>query len=171
MSEPFIGEVTMFGFNYSPRGYAFCNGQLLPIAQNQALFSILGTTYGGNGTQTFGLPDLQGKSPMHVGQGPGLSPVALGQTGGESSHTLLLSEMPTHSHLVTASSVAADLSLPTSNYFATGGQSVYSSAAADVALSSAALTSIGGNQGHNNMPPYSVLNFCIALVGTFPSRN
>jgi microcystin-dependent protein len=172
MSEPFIGEIRMFGFQFPPRGHAFCNGQLAVINQNAALFSILGTTYGGNGTTTFGLPDLRGRTPNHWGQGPGLPNYSLGQVGGEESHTLLAAEMPSHTHTVVASSNAADLSVPTGNFFASGGQSVYNTTAAlDSNLAPSAVSIYGSGGAHENMQPFLVLNFCIALVGIFPTRN
>lgn len=172
MSEPFLGEIRMFGFVFAPKGHAYCNGQLLSIQQNAALFSILGTTYGGNGTTTFGLPDLRSRSPLHQGQGPGLPAYALGQNGGEENHTLLVSEMPQHTHTLAASSNAADLSLPTSNYFGSGGQAVYGpSAGIDSTMAANAVSTYGGNTPHVNLQPYLTINFCIALAGIFPSRN
>ena len=164
MSEPFLAEIKIVSFNFAPKGWALCNGQLLPINQNQALFSILGTTYGGNGTVTFGLPNLQGRVPFHIGQG-----LSLGQVGGETAHTLSLSEMPAHNHLVAASSANADKVDPTANFWASGAASAYA-ATPNNAMSPASITNVGGSQPHENMAPYLVLNFVIALQGIFPSR-
>jgi microcystin-dependent protein len=164
MATPFLGEIKIVSFNFPPKGWAFCNGQLLQINQNQALFAILGTTYGGNGTTTFGLPNLQTKSPIHTGQG-----FSLGQTGGEQNHTLILSELAAHTHPAIGSSNAADQSNPAGNFWATG-QTIYSTAA-NSTMAPQAVTNTGGGQAHNNMSPYLVLNFIIALQGIFPSRN
>ena len=170
MSEPFIGEVKFVAFNFAPRGYALCNGQLLPVNQNQALFTLLGTTFGGNGQTTFGLPNLQGKVPVHQGQGSNLPAVGWGASGGESSHTLTTAEMPVHNHLVTASSQAPSQSSPVGGYLPTAGASLYASSA-NTTMAGAEIGSNGGNQPHNNMQPYQVVNAIIALVGIFPSRN
>jgi microcystin-dependent protein len=164
MSQPFIAEIKIISFNFPPKGWAFCNGQLLPINQNQALFALLGTTYGGNGQTSFALPNLQGRMPLHVGGG-----IALGQTASEVNHTLLISEMPSHTHAATGSSTTASVGDPTNNLWATGN-SAYNPAT-NTTMNSAALASAGSSSPHNNMPPYTVLNFCIALVGVFPSRN
>ena len=165
MSEPFLGEIKIISWNFPPKGWAFCNGQLLPINQNQALFSILGTTYGGDGRVNFGLPNLQGRVPFHIGQG-----LVLGEVGGQTSHTLTLSEMPAHSHPVAANSGNADKVDPTANFWAQGAASAYSPTPNN-AMHPAAVTNVGGSQPHANMPPYLVLNFIIALQGIFPSRN
>ena len=173
MATPFIGEIRMAGFTFSPKGWAFCQGQILPIAQNTALFSILGTTYGGNGTQNFGLPDLQGRTPIHFGNGGGGN-YALGQKSGEENHLLLTTEMPQHNHTLACSSAAADAALPTNNFWAAASASqVYtSSASAATATTKAdALANAGGSQPHTNMQPYLVVNFSIALQGIFPTRN
>lgn len=167
MSEPFLGEIKIISWNFPPKGWTFCNGQLLPINQNQALFSILGTTYGGDGRQTFGLPNLQGRSPVHVGNG-----IALGERGGETSHTLNISELPAHNHAPEGSSNNATTSSATGNLWAkviTGPQP-YSSTP-NVAMNPACILPTGGNQPHENMSPYLVLNFVIALQGIFPSPN
>ncbi|MBF6595119.1 MAG: phage tail protein [Thermaceae bacterium] len=166
MSEPFIGEVKIISFNFPPRGWAFCNGQLLPIAQNQALFSILGTTFGGDGRQNFGLPNLQGRVPFHLGNG-----FVLGQVGGEQAHTLNQSELPTHTHALQASSSAATSNLPTGNVLAAPKTPLYGPAASLTGLIPASLAPVGGSQPHNNMQPYLVLNFVIALQGIFPTQN
>jgi microcystin-dependent protein len=165
MGEPFLAEIRIVSFNFAPKGWAFCDGQTLPINQNQALFALLGTTYGGNGTTTFALPNLQGRVPFHFGQG-----FSLGQTGGEATHTLSTSEMPAHNHLAMASSSDADQVSPIANFWAKGAASAYS-AAPNSAMSPAALAQVGGSQPHQNMSPFLVLNFVIALQGIFPSRN
>ena len=164
MGTPYIAEIRIFSFNFAPKGWAQCNGQLLPINQNQALFSLLGTTYGGNGQTTFALPNLQGRIPVYVGQG-----IVLGQSAGEATHTLIQSEMPQHTHPVTGSSTAANLGPPTGNLWATGNAAY--SPTANTTMSPACITNAGGNQPHENMPPYTTLNICIALQGIFPSRN
>ncbi|MEA2297904.1 MAG: hypothetical protein QOF77_840 [Solirubrobacteraceae bacterium] len=163
MSEPFLSEIRVFSFNFPPKGWAMCNGQILQINQNQALFALLGTTYGGNGQTTFALPNLQGSGPMHRGAGH-----ALGEKGGEVNHTLTLPELPTHTHLVTGSS--ANGSTPGPGVPA-AVNNVYGPPASPVALDPASLTPAGGSQPHNNLMPFLVLNFCISLVGIFPSRN
>jgi microcystin-dependent protein len=165
MAEPFIGEIKLIGFNFQPRGWAFCNGQVLAINQNQALFSILGTTYGGNGQTTFGLPNLQGKVPFHAGNG-----FSLGQTGGEAAHTLLTTELPAHFHTVKASANAADQGSPAGNLWANSGELGYANAV-NTTMNPASVASAGGGQAHENNSPYLVLNFIIALTGIFPSRN
>ncbi|HYA98183.1 MAG TPA: tail fiber protein [Methylomirabilota bacterium] len=165
MAEPFLGEVKIISWNFPPRGWAFCNGQLLPINQNQALFSILGTTYGGDGRQTFGLPNLQGRSPVHVGQG-----IVLGELDGESAHTLNISELPAHTHTPAGSSNLASAPLPTGNLWAARTTNSFA-ATGGSAMNPACITPTGGNQPHENMSPYLVLNFVIALQGIFPSQN
>lgn len=175
MSEPFIAEIRMFGFNYAPRGWAQCNGQIMQIAQNSALFSLIGTTYGGNGTTTFGLPNLQGRAALHWGQGPGLSSRSIGQTGGTANVTLSQAQIPQHTHAVNASANNADQASPTNNAWATGvvgrgNVNLYSSTT-DSTMNPAALSPAGGNQPHDNMPPYLVMNFCMAIQGIYPSRN
>lgn len=171
MADPFVAEIRIFGFNFPPRGWAFCDGQLMPISQNTALFSLLGTTYGGDGKSTFALPDLQGSAPMHPGQGPGLSLHDLGETGGSESVTLLESEIPSHSHTLRATADAADSSVPapTAALAASSGGTLYQSAP-DSTLAATALAPAGGSLPHNNMQPYLTLNFCIALQGVFPQR-
>ena len=168
MSNPFLGEIRIFGFNFAPRGWAFCNGQAMSISQNTALFSLLGTTYGGNGITTFALPNLQSRVPLHFGQGPGLSPYALGQVSGEENHTLITSEMPAHTHAARASSGDATDTSPVGNVLAAGG--TYT-ATANQNMAAGAVTTTGGGFPHNNLPPYLALNFSIALQGIFPSRN
>lgn len=172
MADPFVAEIRAFGFNFAPRGWAWCDGQLLPISQNTALFSLLGTTYGGDGRSTFALPDLQGRVPMHPGQGPGLSLHDLGETGGMEAVTLLESEIPSHSHVLRGSSAEADLrvvspgrvlAVPEDPSYAPSGQPV-------VPLAPQALAPSGGGQPHNNLMPYLTFYFCIALQGVFPPR-
>ena len=171
MADPFIGQISIFSFAFPPRGWAFCNGQVLSIQQNQALFSLLGTTYGGDGITTFALPNLQSRAATSAGQGAGLSPYTLGQVGGEAGHALTTQETPPHTHgAATASNT--NLMTPQAGYWApnTGGNAIYS--ATGVALMSAnAVGSSGNGQPHENMQPHLPLNFCIALVGVFPSRN
>ncbi len=173
MSDPYIGEIRLFGFNFAPRGWAQCNGQLLAIAQNTALFSILGVTYGGDGRTTFALPNLQGQAALGAGQGPGLSQRTPGESDGQSTVTLINSEMPQHTHLASASTNLGDQAGPANNLWATGaggrGQNFYASGA-DVVMSNQAIGPAGANQPHNNMPPYLALNFCICLAGAYPSR-
>ena len=170
MSEPFLAEVRIVGFNFAPRGWAFCDGQILPISQNQSLYSLLGTTYGGDGRTSFALPDLRGRSPIHVGSSNG-SVHLLGQKGGEETHTLNAAEMPQHRHVLKASSTSGNNPIPQNNILASSPNPVYHEANNLVAMSSATLASVGGGQAHNNMQPTLVLNFCIALRGLFPSRN
>ena len=163
MAQPFLGEVKIISWNFAPRGWAFCNGQLLPINQNQALFSILGTTYGGNGTTTFALPNLQGRVPVYVGQG-----LTLGQSGGEQTHTLTQPEMPAHTHIPSANKGAANQGLPANNFWSATGSYA---AQPNNTMNPTGTTANGGSQPHDNMSPYLVLNFIIALQGIFPSRN
>jgi microcystin-dependent protein len=177
MAEPFIGQVMLFAGNYPPRGWAFCQGQLLSIAQNTALFSILGTTYGGNGQTTFALPDLRGRVAMHPGQGPGLSPRNLGEQGGQENVTLLQMQMPAHNHPVNANGADGSASSPQGNFNATtydpstlNPLNSYSNSS-NTTMSASAIGIAGGSQPHQNMPPYTCLNFIIALEGLFPSRN
>ncbi len=170
--DPFVAEIRIFPFNFAPKGWAFCDGQLLPISQNTALFSLLGTTYGGDGKSTFALPDLQGCAPMHPGQGPGLSLHDLGETAGSDTVTLLESEMAGHSHALRADAVdAADTNVPSpgaSLALSTGG-TLYQPAT-NTQLAGQALASAGGSQPHNNLQPYLTLYFNIALQGVFPPR-
>jgi len=165
VGSPFLGEIRIMSFGFPPKGWAQCNGQLLPINQNQALFSILGTTYGGDGRTTFGLPNLQGRVPFHVGQG-----LFLGEVGGELTHTITTSEMPAHTHTPAGSSSDADQVSPAGNHWAKGAASAYSATSDDV-MAAQAVGNAGGSQPHENMSPFLVLNFVIALQGIFPSRN
>lgn len=175
MTDPFLAEIRMFAGNFAPNGWALCNGQLMPISQNTALFSLLGTTYGGDGTSTFGLPDLRGSAPMQQGQGPGLSQRYLGESGGENAVTLQVSEMPNHRHMVNAVEASGTQNSPQNAVWARstlGRQStpLYGAGNAGTAMSPTAIGVTGGSQAHNNMPPYLVLNFIIALQGIFPQR-
>jgi len=174
MSSPFVAEIRIFGFGFAPRGWAQCNGQLLPISQNTALFSLLGTYYGGNGQSNFALPNLQGNAPMFWGQGPGLSLHDLGETGGSETVTLLESEIPSHAHALNGQGSNANLNDPSQAVLARafGGGNLYKlSSGANIApLSDQSLAPAGGDQPHNNMMPYLTLNFCIALQGVFPPR-
>ena len=169
MSEPFLGQIMLVPYNFAPRGWAFCTGQILPIAQNTALFSLLGTTYGGNGQTTFALPDLRGRVPISSGQGPGLSSYDLGEVGGEESVTLLVNELPAHNHLVGASDVeVAQGSVPKDQVLALGN---YYGPTPDTVMAVNMIQPTGGSQPHENRQPYLTLNYCIALEGIFPSRN
>ena len=169
MSEPFIGEIKIVGFNFAPRGWAFCDGQLLPIAQNSALFSLLGTTYGGDGRTTFGLPDLRGRSATHVGTGPGLSSRSWGQRGGTETHTITAGQVPSHGHTMNlASASEGDQTSPAGNKLAVTDDRNY---VADTAVSMGPTGNTGGGQAINHMPPYLGVYHVIALVGIFPSRN
>jgi microcystin-dependent protein len=173
MTDPFVAEIRIFAGNFAPTGWAQCDGQLLPISQNTALFSLLGTTYGGNGKSNFALPDLQGRAPMHPGQGPGLSLHDLGETGGSETVSLLESEIPSHSHAQRAASDDGDLKAPTASRVlgrSTNGFLYQSSTSGLQPMSDQALAPAGGDQPHNNMQPYLTCYFCIALQGVFPPR-
>ena len=171
MSEPFLAEVRIVGFNFAPRGWAFCDGQLLPINQNQSLYSLLGTNYGGDGRTTFALPDLRGRTPIHVGASSGGNVHPLGQKSGEETVTLSVPEMPAHTHPARASSATADSTDPRGRVLAaTGGEQAYRALSQPAAMGNA-IGNTGGSQGHDNMQPFLVLNFVIALQGLFPSRN
>jgi microcystin-dependent protein len=175
VADPFVAEIRVFPFNFAPKGWAWCDGQLLPLSQNTALFSLLGTTYGGNGKSTFALPDLQGSAPMHPGQGPGLSLHDLGETGGSQTVALHESEIPTHIHTVQAANFPADIATPTPNVAlarSTGGNAYQTETSADVVqMDLSALAPAGGGAPHNNMMPFLTLYFCIALQGVFPPRS
>jgi microcystin-dependent protein len=171
--DPFVAEIRIFPFNFAPKGWAFCDGQILPISQNTALFSLLGTTYGGNGQSTFGLPNVQGSAPMHPGQGPGLSLHDLGETGGSDTVTLLSTEIPSHAHSQMASNSDGTDQTPVNGLTAggVGGISTYAVPGALAQLNPNAVAPAGGSQPHNNMMPYLTLNFCIAMQGVFPPRS
>lgn len=166
MADPFLSEIRIFSFNFAPRGWAMCNGQLLPINQNQALFALLGTTYGGNGQTNFALPELRGRVPMHVGGG-----LTLGQRGGEEVHTLTLNEMPIHTHQARGSANGPTVTPPTNNFWSSNTGFTPYGTTADTAMSPQAISNIGGSQAHENMSPFLTLNYCIALQGIFPSPN
>jgi len=174
MADPFLAEVRIFPFNFAPKGWAFCDGQLLPLSQNTALFSLVGTYYGGDGKSNFALPDLQGNAPLHAGQGPGLSDYFLGETGGTPFVTLQESEITSHIHFVEANAAPADLQLPASDrvFARSGGGNAYqtTSNANLTQLAFQALTPAGSSLPHNNMQSYLTLNFCIALQGVYPAR-
>lgn len=169
MADPFVAEIRIFPFNFAPRGWAFCDGQVLPISQNTALFSLLGTTYGGDGKSTFALPDLQGCAPLHPGQGPGLSLYDLGQTGGVETVTLLTQEMPAHAHQAQGLGAVSNLPDPAGNSWGRSAANPYFNQQ-NGQMSPLALSLTGGGLPHNNMQPYLTLNFCIAMQGVFPPR-
>jgi microcystin-dependent protein len=172
MSEPFLAEVRIVGFNFAPRGWAFCDGQILPINQNQSLYSLLGTTYGGDGRTTFALPDLRGRVPIHVGRSNGGPVHTLGQKSGEETHTLSVSEMPQHTHEARASATDGNTVNTTGSILARTTQGIYEQGAGNLVETRAGtITNVGGSQAHNNMQPYLAVDFCIALRGLFPSRN
>jgi microcystin-dependent protein len=171
--DPFVAEIRIFPFNFPPKGWAFCDGQILPISQNTALFSLLGTTYGGDGKSNFALPNFQGNAPMHPGQGPGLSLHDLGETGGSETVSLLESEIPSHSHALRADVLdVADTNVvsPNASLAISSGGTLYQGAS-NGTMSANALSPAGGDQPHNNMQPYLTLNFCIALQGVYPPRS
>lgn len=166
MGTPFMSEVKMISWNFPPKGWAFCNGQFLPINQNQALFSLLGTRYGGNGQTTFALPDLRGRTPIHQGQG-----FNEGNAGGEEFHTITMSEMPTHNHLINASTTSGNTNDPSNHLLAASASPVYKKPSSPVGMTAENITNTGGGQPHENRQPFLVLNFVIALQGVFPSQN
>ncbi|HKP03559.1 MAG TPA: tail fiber protein [Chthoniobacterales bacterium] len=167
MSEPFLGEIKIMAFGYAPRNWAMCNGQFLPINQNQALFSLLGTMYGGNGQTTFALPDLRGQTPIHFNKN------TQGTKGGEKAHTLSLSELPTHQHALNGTTAADSQIIPGSAMLGTSAATdpIYANPASLVAMDPTSISNVGGSQAHENMQPFLTLNFCIALIGIFPSQN
>ncbi len=164
MAEPFLSEIRLMSFVFAPKGWALCNGQLLPINQNQPLFSLLGTTFGGDGRVNFALPDLRGRTPIHVGSGH-----TLGERGGEQAHTLSIAELPTHTHVMQASPTSAGSQALPTNTFLAPLNNAYHSATTLTSLQPATVTNTGGSQAHLNMQPFLTLNFCIALQGIFPS--
>src|SRR5205809_451086 len=168
MAEPFLSEIKIMSFVFAPKGWALCNGQLLPINQNQALFSLLGTTFGGDGRVNFALPNLQGRTPIHVGSGH-----TLGEQGGEQAHTLSIAELPTHVHVVSGTSTSSDpngTNIPTGNLLCAGPAEIYAAPSQLTALNATTVANVGGSQAHLNMQPFLVLSFCIALQGIFPSQ-
>ncbi len=166
MAEPFLSEIRIMSFGYAPKGWAQCNGQFMPINQNQALFSLLGTTFGGNGQTTFALPNLRGRAPIHVGSGH-----TLGENAGEEAHTLSVAELPTHTHVAMASTTDGNTPLPTNNVLASTPSQIYGPPANLTSLTPGSVANVGGSQAHLNMQPFLTLNFCIALIGIFPSPN
>jgi microcystin-dependent protein len=174
MSDPFVAEIRIFSFNFPPKGWAFCDGQLLPLSQNTALFSLLGTFYGGDGKTTFALPNMQGSVPMQEGQGGGLSQRFLGEMSGTEFVTLLTSEIPIHTHNVMAQNTPANVNAPGPNTVSlarsSGGGTAYGPLASNVPMAFQTLSPAGGSLPHNNMQPYLTLNFCIAMQGVFPAR-
>jgi microcystin-dependent protein len=166
MGTPYLAEIRIVSFNFAPKGWALCNGQLLPINQNQALFALLGTTYGGDGVTTFALPNLQGRSPIHTGNGH-----VLGENGGEETHTLTVAEMAAHQHTAVATSATPSATSPAGGFWGNAGISTYSSNTPTATMAPQAVSAAGGGGSHPNLSPYSVLNFVIALQGIFPSRN
>lgn len=166
MSEPFLAEVRMVGFNFAPRGWAFCDGQILPINQNQSLYSLLGTTYGGDGRTSFALPDLRGRTPIHVGEGH-----RQGQKSGEETHTLSAAEMPNHDHVLQATANDGKTPIPIGKVLARTPNAIYRDPTDLKNMNAAGVANVGGGQAHENMQPYLAVNFCIALQGLFPSRN
>lgn len=166
MAEPFLSEIRIMSFVFPPKGWALCNGQLLPINQNQALFSLLGTTFGGDGRVNFALPDLRARTPIHVGSGH-----TLGERGGEQAHTVSIAELPTHTHVLNASSTLANAPIPGGFVFARSNDNIYGSPTNLVATNPGTVVNTGGSQAHLNMQPFLTLSFCIALQGIFPSPN
>lgn len=166
MAEPFLSEIRIMSFVFAPKGWALCNGQLLPINQNQGLFSLLGTTFGGDGRVNFALPDLRGRTPIHVGSGH-----TLGERGGEQAHTLSIAEIPTHTHVLNATSVTGTQLIPVGNMFAPTANQMYHGADNLVTMAPETIANVGGSQAHLNMQPFLILSFCIALQGIFPSPN
>lgn len=166
MAEPFLSEIRIFSFVFPPKGWALCNGQLLPINQNQGLFSLLGTTFGGDGRVNFALPDLRARSPIHVGSGH-----TLGERGGEQAHTLSISEIPTHTHIVSGSTDPGISNRPDNSALASNSSNTYANADNLVAMQTQSISNVGGSQAHLNMQPFLTMNFCIALQGIFPSQN
>jgi microcystin-dependent protein len=174
MSSPFIAEIRIFPYTFAPRGWAYCDGRLLSIAQNTALFSLISITYGGNGTTTFALPNLQGRAPLGTGQGPGLTPRVLGEAAGSTNETLTIQQIPSHNHSVAAANIAGTQSSPAGQYPATDARTSFeyiAGATLNTALASNAVQTAGGSQSHSNMQPFLALNFCIALEGIYPSRS
>jgi microcystin-dependent protein len=173
MSEPFLGEVRLFSFNFAPRGWAFCRGQILAVAQNTTLFTLLGTTYGGDGRTSFALPNLQGYIPVGSGQGPGLSSYVLGQQGGSATVTLLTTNLAPHSHTLPAGTAATTPTPAANTFLGAGarGKTIYATTTDGTTMNPAFVNPAGGGQPHNNMMPYVAMNYCICLQGIFPTRN
>ena len=171
MSEPFVGEIRMFAGNFAPRGWAFCDGQLLAVAQNDALFSLFGTIYGGDGRTTFGLPDLRGRVPIHAGSGPGLSPRALGAKAGAETETLTVNQLPSHTHDYQGTTTAGGQGTDAGNILATRtGDATYVEDTTGVDMAASAITTVGGSRSHTNLQPFLCVHFIVALFGIYPSR-
>jgi len=172
MSEPFVGEIRMFAGNFAPRGWAFCDGQLLAVSQNDALFSLLGTIYGGDGRTTYGLPDLRGRIPIHAGSGPGLSPRRLGAKAGEEKVTLTVNQLPSHTHPMQAATAAGTQSNPSGEYLAASPSiRMYRPGTPNAAMNSGSISQLGGSRSHSNLMPFLCIQFIIALFGIYPSRH
>ena len=171
MSEPFIGEIRMFAGNFAPRGWALCDGQLLAVSQNDSLFSLLGTIYGGDGRTTFGLPDLRGRIPIHTGTGPGLSPRRLGERGGEENAALTVNQLPVHTHAHRAVAEPAGRGDPSAALRSSANAPAFTAAANLVSMASDAIAGVGGSQFHQNVQPFLCVHFIVALFGIYPSRN
>jgi microcystin-dependent protein len=171
MAQPYVGEIRMFGGNFAPAGWAFCDGSLLPISEYETLFQLILNTYGGDGQQTFAVPDLRGRLPIHMGQGPGLSSYVIGQSGGTESVTLIANQIPAHNHLLMVSGTAATASSPQSNMLANATPNLYLRDTPSGAMSNASINLTGGNQAHENMMPYLCVSFIISLFGIFPSQS
>lgn len=172
MADPFVAEIRIFSFNFAPKGWALCNGQILPLSQNTALFSLLGTTYGGDGKSNFALPDLQERTPMHPGQGTGLSEHFLGESAGSNTVTLLESEIPVHNHTLSVAGLNSQSTNPTNAVLGRGNPvKVYTTVGSQVAMGANSIAPTGGGLPHNNMMPYLTMNFCISLQGVFPPRS
>ncbi len=169
MSEPYVGEIRIFAGNFAPSGWMFCSGQLLSIPSYSTLFSLIGTTYGGNGTSTFALPDLRGRVPIHMGQGPGFSNYVIGQNGGAEQVTLTLDQIPSHTHIPIGNSTGGSNN-PSNNYWASSNAKAYSAGPGNTTMNGSAIGSAGGSQPHDNMLPFLGLNFIISLLGIFPSQ-
>jgi microcystin-dependent protein len=171
MGTPFVGEIRMVGFNFAPVGWAFCDGSLIPISENDTLFNLIGTTYGGDGQQTFALPDLRSRIPLHAGTGPGLSTRILSEVGGVETVTLIANQIPSHSHAPQAQSGGGNQSSPSNGIWANSGQGQYSTDTPTLALKATLVGQTGGSQPHDNMMPYTVINFIISLFGVYPSQS
>ena len=171
MSDPFIGEIRMFGGNFAPAGWAFCSGQVMPISENDALFNLIGTTYGGDGQSTFALPNLQSRLPMHMGTGAGLSPRTIGETGGVETVTLTTQQIPIHNHAPQAVSGNGNQATPQNGVWAGAAASRYTTSAPSLAMNPSLVGAAGGNQPHDNMMPYLAISFIISLFGVFPSQS
>ena len=171
MGTPYLGEIRMFGGNFAPQGWAFCNGQVLSIAENDALFTLIGTTYGGDGQTTFALPDLRGRAPVHMGQGPGLSNYTIGQAAGSETVTLITNQLPAHSHPPAANSSTGTSTSPAGNVWAASKDLSPFTTVPNTNMNSGAMGMAGGSQPHDNLPPYLTISFIISLFGIFPSQN